>query len=52
MYIEEIEDNNEIIYSRFSDTVSHKFEITAHGLFWGHPRAWELTLNSVLPQTL
>ena len=52
MCIKEIEDNNEKICSRFSDTVSHKFEFTAHGLFWGHPCAWGLTLNSVLPKTL
>ena len=38
----EIGDNNEKMYSRLSDTVSHKIDHTAFGFHIDQPLAWEL----------
>ena len=39
----EIENNNEKICRRFSDTVSHVIDFTAYSLFWDYPPTWALT---------
>ena len=36
-----IENINEKRYSRFNEIVSHKINLTIHGLFVEHPPAWE-----------
>ena len=44
----EIEDNNEKIWSRFSDTVSQKNDFTADGLQLDNPPAKELNNQIIL----
>ena len=40
--LNKIEDDNEKIYSPFSETISQKMDFTAFGLYRDHPQAWEL----------
>ena len=45
MFKNEIQDKNEKLCTRFSDTISHKFDFTAYGLHRDHPPAWVLGIT-------